>query len=941
MLSLKGITKIYVTLDENLTALDNVNLTFGANEFVSVLGPSGCGKTTLLNIIGGLDKYTSGSIEINGVSTEWFTDRDWDSYRNHSVGFIFQNYNLIPHLNVLDNVELALTLIGVKKEERKQRALKALEEVGLRNKAFKKPNQLSGGQMQRVAIARALINNPEIILADEPTGALDSETSIQVMETLKKISKTRLVIMVTHNAELAKEYSTRIIRLFDGRVIGDTAPIQIKDTGTKSEKGTAKKSSDNPSENTATDKKEETFALRYAGGVLSDNRSPIDGEEIIGCNKCFIQKIGNKKYAVLTSDKGKIIAPLTADIKRTLKGRLYEKKALSTAEAKDVERLFATEKPEEKTLESAVEKYRKKPSMSFGAAISHSIKNLFTKKFRTVLTAVAGSIGILGIGLVLSIYSGLTGFVDRQEASLASYPIEIREGSVQDTEAVINTVISALDGLDGKYEKDTVYIYKVVQQLIRNQTNVNVFDAAMIDDIKSVDSSLYYDLYENYNVGFNVVKDIPSGTKILGISTLTNYYFAINTQSSLGWAQLPSKELVNEQYELIAGYYPETANDLLLVLDSKNQISDLNLFFNGLDMESVTLNYKDDTEEGVTKKVEDFIGIEFRLVENDYYYDLSAEEPGTRKPRTTTSPKGPLANLNKLIGEAAGSGYKLTFFEGGGINTNNDYDYSKMNNQSDVLRISGVIKLKEDVPVGILGAKAIAYTKELTQKVIDLAGNSRLVKDYIDSVDNVEKADKAILRKYGYAELPSSISIYCRDFESKSLVKNKLTELSNQRKADGKSQIAYSDMMSAVLGIVQQFINIITIVLLSLTGVSLVVSMLMIGIITYVSVLERTREIGVLRALGARKSDVSGIFNVETILVGFASGVIGVVLALIGTIPLGNILTRYTGVSGLASLPWYFALALIALSVLLNFVAGLIPASIAKKKDPVKALRSE
>ena len=933
MLSLKGITKIYVTPDENLTALDDVNLDFGKSEFVSILGPSGCGKTTLLNIIGGLDKYTSGSIEINGVSTEWFTDRDWDSYRNHSVGFIFQSYNLIPHLNVLDNVELALTLIGEKKEERKARALKALEEVGLRNKAFKKPNQLSGGQMQRVAIARALVNNPEIILADEPTGALDSETSVQVMDALKKISKTRLVIMVTHNAELARQYSTRIVKLFDGKVVGDTNPPILNgkqnDNGSSREKNNIGKAEEKSGD-------AENFALRYSGGVLSDNRAPVDGKELSGCNKCFVQRVAGEKIAVLTNSKGKIVTVLSTDIKRAFKGRLYEKKALSAAESADAENLLLSKKNKKEKKNEAAEKYRKKPSMSFGAAIAHSFKNLATKKFRTILTTIAGSIGILGIGLVLSLYSGLNGFIARQEASLASYPIQINEGSVQDTEAVISTIVSALDGLDGKYEKDTVYIYKVVRQLIKNQTNVNIFDAAMLSDIKSVDSSLYYDLYENYNINFNVVKDIPSSTKILGISTISDYYFAINTTSALGWAQLPSEELVNEQYELIAGKFPENANEIVLVLDAKNQISDLNLFFNGLDMESVSLNYKDASEETVTKKVTDFIGMEYRLVENDYYYN-----PTTRKKRETTKPKGPLENLNKLIYEAAGSGYSLTFFEGDGIDSNNDYDYSKMALNSEVLTISGVIKLKEDVPVGILGAKAIGYTKALTRKVIDNAAKSSLVNKYLESVGGVDNADKKVLRGYGYAELPASIDIYCRDFDSKSMVKTKLTELSNQRKADGKSQIVYSDMMSAVLGIVEQFINIITIVLLSLTAVSLVVSALMVGIITYVSVLERTREIGVLRALGARKTDVSGIFNVETILVGFASGVLGVILALVGSIPLGSLLTKYTGISGLVGLPWYFALALIALSVALNFLSGLIPASMAKRKDPVKALRSE
>ncbi len=840
MLSLKGITKIYETADEKLTALDNIELNFGGSEFVSILGPSGCGKTTLLNIIGGLDRYTSGDMCINGISTEGFTDREWDSYRNHSIGFVFQNYNLIPHLNVLDNVELALTLVGEDKETRRGKALKALEEVGLRNKAFKKPNQLSGGQMQRVAIARALINDPDIILADEPTGALDSETSVLVMDTLKKISKTKLVIMVTHNAELAKAYSTRIIRLFDGKVVGDTAPY-------------------------------------------------VDKNDVLEGKGKQVRK-GNKK--IKGSDKS--------------------------------------------------DKYEKKPAMSFLSAAQHSFKNLAAKKFRTILTAIASSIGILGIGLVLALYSGLNAFVDRQESSLASYPITITKGTVQDTEAVINTVVSALDGLDGKYEKDKVYIYKLVQQLIKNKNNYNNFDEKMLADIKSVNSNLYYDIYENYNLNFNVVKNIPSGTKLLGkITTVGNIYFAINTTGALGWAQLPSRELVEQQYELIAGSYPKNEKEIVLILDAKNQISDLNLFFNGLNMESVTLDYSGGEDvAGLTMNVSDFLGVNYRLVKNDYYYN-SVDPSKNPVKKETASPNGTINLINQIISEQAGSGYTMWFFEGDERNATS-YVYNKLEANSYTLSISGVIKLKDDVSMGVLGSSAIGYTSGLTELVLSEAEKSSLVKNYLAT--NPDTSSSAVTNKlkgYGYSTLPERISIYCKNFESKAALKAELTEISNERKAAGETEIVYSDVMSILLNIVQQFINIITIVLLSLTAVSLVVSLLMIGIITYVSVLERTKEIGVLRALGARKKDISGIFNVETVIIGFVSGVIGVVLAYIGSIPLSAIIAKYTGITGLVVLPWYLALALVVLSALLTFVAGLVPSNIAKRKDPVKALRSE
>ena len=938
MLKLKKITKIYDVADEKVVALDGVDIEFGKSEFVSILGPSGCGKTTLLNIIGGLDKYTSGELEIAGVSTARYTDRDWDSYRNHSVGFVFQSYNLIPHLTVLSNVELALDLVGEDKAIRTQKALKALEKVGLRNKAYKKPNQLSGGQMQRVAIARALINDPEIILADEPTGALDSETSLQVMAILKEISRTRLVIMVTHNSELAKEYSTRIVRLFDGKVVGDSNPYVSRRASVPA----AEEKEDKPAPGDPAE------AVRIENGAVSANTSAATDGEIRSAVKAYAQEIGGEKFAVLTTRTGKLIMPMSGRVKKLRKGDFAEKKAVFGGELAAVTDAFKlSEATKQANLQE--EKYKKKPAMRLGTAFRLSLNNLLSKRFRTFLTALAGSIGILGIALVLGLNAGLNSFITRQEVALSSYPITITR-SATDYEAAVNMVVSALDGLDGKYDKSKIYVYKVVSQLISTATKKNEFDRELIEEIRKIDPALYYDIYENYSLNFNVVKQIPSGTNILGeFRTNSTYYMAIDTTSAAtGWVQLPSKELVMEQYELIAGTYPKNRDELVLILDGRNQISDINLFFNGLDMESVSLNYKDaDDVNGAVFDIDDFIKSQtFRLVGNNKYYvknGTSEDHPSYVKNETTTPGSSLITTINHRIGELISSNYRINLFRGDKTDDSSpSYTYTDALGGSETLKVSGVIKLKDDISVGVLGASCIGYTQGLTDRVISWAYEWLVTNGVLDlEAFDTDIALTNATRRYGYATVPQSISIYCRNYDGKTAVKAALKDISEDRKAAGKSEITFSDLMSVVLSVVQQFINIITLSLLALTAISLVVSALMIGIITYVSVLERTREIGVLRALGARKVDISRIFNAETIVIGLVSGFLGVVITYIISWPLGAVMASLTGISGLVALPWYYALALVALSTLLTMIAGLIPATIAKRKDPVKALRAE
>ncbi len=840
MLELNNIVKNYYVGDEVVEALKGVSIKFRENEFVSILGPSGCGKTTLLNIIGGLDKYTSGDLIINGVSTKNYKDKDWDTYRNHSIGFVFQSYNLIPHQTVVENVELALTLSGVSKVERKKLAVAALEKVGLGAKINARPNQLSGGQMQRVAIARALINNPDIILADEPTGALDTKTSRQIMDLLKEISKDKLIIMVTHNPELAKQYSSRIIEVLDGKVVGDSMP--------------------------------------------------------------------------------------------------YE--------------------PEAKQKVQADKKQKK--SMSFLTALSLSLKNLLTKKARTVLTAFAGSIGIIGIALILALSTGFTAYVNKLQAdTLSVYPVTVSEATID-----ISNFEKLLEdtGLD-KYPKvKEVYTRKMFESLtsMLSQNNISEEYQTFVKDFADKENekaakkdSWKYCIQKSY--GFDVNDFLFSeleynmtldpNLKIKSVSTI-DYLVSmikdgfspmvngtgVTTDFVRSYiptiTEMPDNlELLKSQYDLLDGKWAEKEDELILVVDSKNQVSDITLALLGIrSIESVSFNPLGVNFGGKeTFDFDEIIGKEFYYIPNSVRYTKSSTD-------------------DKTFNEAY---------------------YQTVNNlpeEKTVLKITGIVRIREDVESGVL-SNGIAYTSKFVEKIL----NDNLYLDESELPDGVTLGSpkteivKAALSgevtvnsgfngmisetlstaQLGGSDKVTKLSFYSVDYKSKEELKDYLDTWNEKDGMEEKDKVHYSDQTEMLFSALNTTINAVKIVLIAFTSISLVVSSIMIGIITYISVLERIKEIGILRAIGASKLDVSRVFNAETLIIGFASGMIGIILTYILTIPTNIIVKSLAGVANVASLPILSALILVLISMILTFISGLIPARIAAKKDPVEALRSD
>lgn len=895
MLELNDIKKDYVSGSTTVSALKGINLRFRDCEFVSILGQSGCGKTTMLNIIGGLDKYTSGDLKINGVSTKNYKDRDWDFYRNNSIGFVFQSYNLIPHQTVLSNVELALTLSGVSKAERKKRAIEALEKVGLGEQIHKKPNQMSGGQMQRVAIARALVNNPDILLADEPTGALDTETSIQIMELLKEISKDRLIIMVTHNPELAKNYSTRIVKLLDGVITDDSDPYTLED--------------------------------------------------------------------------------MEADIR-----------------AKEVAKVKTSEKKIKKSGK------KQKTSMSFFTALSLSFNNLMTKKTRTILTAFAGSIGIIGIAMILSISNGIQLYIDRvQRDTLSSYPITLQAESID-----ISSMVTSMTGnSDSEEHEDKFKIYSndimgdMINTMVKEVKSNNLSEFKKYienggSDIKSYVSDIQY----SYDVPLNIyMKDTSNGVEQLNPSTMfdsiygegaTSASYSMSSGMGMGmfsnssvWNQLlGNQQVLDEQYDVLAGHWPENFNEVVLVADKNNEVDDYTLYSLGLkDPEEVRTLFKKmmvgesyETKKDISYTFDEILDTEFKLVMPTDMY-----------------------KYNDVTG---------TWDD---YSKDDKYMTNVVNNGTDI-KVCGIIRPNDDA-VSTSISSGIGYTAKLTEYIIEEVKNSEIAKAQLadTSVDvftgvpfdndrNTEitmddvnaymatlspeesaqmqamtsgMSDDQILQlfsaslkarttdatldsnksKLGITDLdtPSQIDIYATDFDSKEKVQNIIKDYNKLQQDDGKEEnvINYTDYVGIMMSSVSTIINAISYVLIAFVAISLIVSSIMIGIITYISVLERTKEIGVLRSIGASKKDVSRIFNAETLIEGFVSGALGIVVTLLLCIPANALIKHLTDISNVAQLPVAGGVILIIISMFLTFIAGLIPAKLAAKKDPVVALRSE
>ena len=853
MLELKNVKKTYVTASGNVHALKGIDLKFRKSEFVSILGESGCGKTTLLNIIGGLDRYTSGDLIINGKSTKKFTDRDWDSYRNYSVGFIFQNYNLISHQNVLANVELALTISGVSKSERRKKAIEALKQVGLKDKINYKPSELSGGQMQRVAIARALVNDPDIILADEPTGALDSKTSLDVMEILKKVSKDKLVIMVTHNDGLAEKYSDRIIRILDGQITNDSKPL----------------------------KKEE--------------------------------------------------------------------------------------KPEEF-------KYGK-TRMSFKTALSLSFNNLLTKKGRTILTAFSGSIGIIGIALILSISSGVQGYIDKvEEDTVSNYPITIEKTSL-DLGSLMKTMMD--DSKIKNKEKDKIYSKKIMDQMINimsaksKTNNLEKFKKYIDNNQKLKDNTnaimygynlkinLYKDSDEIYKVNPSDVMDvIGMGDMVKAQSSAEEMFgssMSMGTNTDIFTKMIDNKELLKTQYDVIEGKLPEKYNEVVLITTKDQEIADYVLYNLGiLDKNELKENMKKaENGEKIEEKTNkysnsDFINKEYKfLLNTDYYKKENNIYINAEKNESYLKEKLKNAEKIKIVGiikpkenmttqdETGSVGYTKELEEYV-INKTNETDIVKYQKENPDLNIfTGINFPKENEEFDI---NNLPPEQKYALMNLSPAEITEMMEAYKDSANatyetNLEKLGSVNLEK------PSTISIYPKNFDSKENINDIIEKYNKGQKEENK--ISYSDIIGIMISSVSQIVNTISYVLIAFVAVSLIVSSIMIGIITYISVLERTKEIGILRSIGVSKKDITRIFSAETLIIGLISGMLGVGITILLTFPINKIIHNVTGVVVKTYLPIPAAFILIIISIILTRIGGRIPSKMASKQDPVIALRSE
>ena len=1002
MLELKAIRKEYPAGEGKVEALKGIDLQFRGSEFVAILGPSGCGKTTMLNIIGGLDGYTEGDLIINGTSTKQYKDRDWDAYRNHSIGFVFQSYNLIPHQSVLQNVELALTLSGVSKAERRKRAKEALEQVGLGDQLSKKPNAMSGGQMQRVAIARALVNNPDIILADEPTGALDTETSVQVMEILKEISKDRLIIMVTHNPDLAEKYATRIIRMLDGVITNDSQPLT-------------------PEEIAAEDSKESE------------------------------DKVGKKKV--------------------------------------------------------------KMPSMSFRTSFMLSLKNLFTKKGRTTLTAFAGSIGIIGIALILAISQGMTTYInDVQESTLSSYPLTLEASTVELTslmEAFMNvTADKNTHKNDAVYKKSALYdMLNALNSIEESENDLKAFNEFLLAEMKKEDSALadaVNGIQYSYDLDLQIYTKnvdgviLKSDTEKLLQEMMATYMDvdveAMSGMSSMGnmgkmssmgsmgmmstglWQELlpgtdgaPVNDLLLNQYDVVYGSWPNSYDEIVLVVDENHELDDVTLYALGLLPEEemdlladAALNGTKLEHKEMKWSYEDICNTEYKAILNadcyaydeatGLYADLRDTEAGLRylydnaltlkvtgiiKPSEDSDTRMISGNLcytddltkyliekaedSKVIeaqlkntGTDVVTGLPFESTTGTLTDAQKETEFRKyidgldsagkaaayvairsipsaefMQQQTDAMMgnmtredmettlIQGMkeqMSVSEEDLTSYLESMSdeeleeiftqmvqerikAQYAAQVTSQMAALSSEQLLMAftqelpnytteqcaQYYDEImEFSESTYEENLLAMGYIdmELPAAINIYASSFENKDVITDAIADYN--RDVEELKRIKYTDYLGIMMSSITTIINAITYVLIAFVAISLVVSSIMIGVITLISVQERTKEIGILRAIGASKKNVSSMFNAETMIVGFASGLLGVLVTYLLCIPINLLLHEITGIANLnAILPIPAAIILVVISVLLTLISGIIPSRSAAKKDPVVALRTE
>ncbi len=919
MLILKDIVKDYVAGDTTVRAMRHISVNFRENEFVAILGPSGCGKTTMLNVIGGLDRYTSGDLVINGKSTKTFTDENWDTYRNHSVGFVFQNYNLIPHQTVLANVELALTLSGVSKKERRERALEALRRVGLEEQANKRPTQMSGGQMQRVAIARALINNPDIILADEPTGALDSETSVQIMELLKEISGDKLIIMVTHNPELAYQYANRIVGMLDGEIVNDSNPFEPQDEDFENE----------------------------------------------------------KKKAEEEKAKGK------------------------------------------------------KPSMSMGTAFSLSLRNLTTKKGRTFLTAFAGSIGIIGIALVLALSNGIQVYIDKvQNDTLLAFPMTVDKQTMD-----LTSLMSDMTGIGtpGKadHDLDKIYVNQMFETMVNTfitQTSSNNLGAFRnyVEENKAAFNELCNDVQYKYSTPLNIYKaDTSDGLIQVNPNTLMDQFdmssfgltstmtSSITDMTSAGltsiWTELiGDNSVIKGQYDVLYGKLPEQYNEVVLIVDSLNEINEMVVYGLGLKdqtefMTNIMASFETGEEiESASDQsftYEDILNMKFKLVLNCEYmvkdkktglwsdmrdntlYVKELVEKGVdinivgilrpRKDNVISIGTGSIGYTKDLmeyalektadsqvVKEQLADTTKDVLTGETFVNmTVNDFDladidltkidYSLLNLQP-FLSMASEMDLSQIDIMDLTSLFDFSNVTDFQKKLMEGFLNDEQVlalkQAYLDTINKTASLSSTYATLgYATADTPTSIFVYPKSFEAKDQVNDMIDYYNNQVTADGHPEyaITVTDYIGLVMDSVTKILNIVTYVLIAFVSISLVVSSIMIGIITYISVLERTKEIGVLRAIGASKRDIANVFNAETVTIGLGAGLIGILATLLLEIPINLVLHFLTNTGAAAQLPFLGGVILVIISVFLTFISGLIPSSMAAKKDPVEALRTE